>query len=151
MYKEIAELRPYFRSLREIKNQIALDVQLPLTWIDTFEQKEFPNVKIMSQDSDDRIKLVSYISTTDELGYKSVFKYVKQVVLINIERERKEKLLEEKINELKKLFKEKDLNSLENLNFEQLYEHEGEGIRISNSEGHREEELGDSITQEKID
>ena len=104
----------------------------------------------MSQDSDDRIKLVSYISTTDELGYKSVFKYVKQVVLINIERERKEKLLEEKINELKKLFKEKDLNSLENLNFEQLYEHEGEGIRITNTEGHIEEELGDSITQEKI-
>lgn len=152
MYKEISELRPYFHSLREFNADVSLDVKLPVLWDEKPNQKDFPNVRFKEQDGNDKTKLMSYVSSKNEAGYRDIFKCVKSIITFNLERERKERLLEEKINELKKLFKEKDLNLLENLKFEQLYEHKtGEGIELSDSEGFGENSIGDSEPQEEND
>lgn len=140
MYKEISELRPYFHSLREFNTDVSLDVKLPLLWEINPNIKEFPNVRLKEQDKNDKTKLISYITSNSLEGYDEVFSCVKSIVTLNLDRERKERLLEEKINELKKLFKEKDLNLLESLKFEQLYDAKGrEGIGLSDSEGLEED------------
>lgn len=147
MYKEISELRPYFHSLREFNTDVSLDVKLPVLWNITPVLKDYPNVRVKEQDKNDKTKLISYISANNAPGYNEVFKCVNSVISFNLDREKKEQLLEEKINELKKsfddkmnelkkVFEEKDLSTLENLKVVDLYEHKTtEGIGLSDSEG----------------
>ena len=161
MYNEIVEIRPYFHSLREFNTDVSLDVKLPVYWEIITNQKDFPNVRIKEQDKNDKTKLISYISINSSMGYDEVFKCVKHIIHINLEKEKKERLLEEKINELKKsfedkmnelkkVFEEKDLSSLENLKVINLYEHKtGEGIGISDSEGLGSNPIGTSSTEEE--
>lgn len=152
MYKEITELRPYFHSLREFNTDMSLDMKFPLNWEITYETKSFPITKYKEQDKNDKTKLISFIAPKTEAGYKEAFKCVKFIINLNIERETKERLLEEKINELKKLFQEKDLKLLENLKFEELYGRERtEGIGLSDSEGCTEDSEGDSSPEEETD
>lgn len=152
MYKEIIELRPYFSSLREFSNDVSLDVKLPLSWGIFYTKEAYPLTKFKEQDKNEVTKLVSFISPKTEQGYLEVFKCVKFIITSNLDKERKERLLEEKINELKKLFQEKDLESLENLKFDNLYEREGtEGIGLSDSEGLGENSEGDTGIQEDTD
>jgi len=161
MYKEIVELRPYFHSLREFNTDVSLDVKLPVLWEITPEEKTYPNTRIKEQDRNDKTKLISYITSNSEQGYTEVFKCVKQIIKINLEKERKERLLEEKINELKKsfedkmnelkkVFEEKDLSSLEKLKVVDLHEHKTtEGIGLSDSEGLGQDQLGTTSSEEK--
>lgn len=150
MYKEITELRPYFHSLREFNSDMSLDLKIPPHWIVDYQLKEYPNTKFKEQDANEKTKLVSFIAQKTETGYNEVFRCVKHVITFNLDKERKERLLEEKINELKKLFKEKDLSTLENLKFEQIYEEQiGTGnIQIGETSG--EESEGDFSPQEEV-
>ena len=152
MYKEIVELRPYFHSLREFNTDVSFDLKLPLSWEITFDESIFKSVKLKEQDKNEKTKLVSYISPKTEAGYKEVIKCVKHIITYNLEKERKERLLEEKIKELKKLFQEKDLELLENLKFEELYGRERtEGIGLSDTEGYTEDSEGTSGGEEETD
>lgn len=160
MYKEIVELRPYFHSLREFNTDVSLDVKIPVLWDNIPEQKDFPGVRFKEQDRDQKSKLVSYITDNNSIGYTEVFKCVKQVIKTNLEKEQKERLLEEKINELKKsfedkmnelkkVFEEKDLSSLEKLKVVDLHEHKtGERIELSDSERLGKDTVGASESEE---
>lgn len=149
MYKEIVELRPYFHSLREIKNNVSLDIKLPISWEINYSIDQFPSTNFKEQDKNETTKLISFIADNTENGYNDAFNFAKHVIIFNIEKEKKQHLLEEKIKELKKLFQEKDLELLENLKFEELYERERtEGIGLSDSEGYTEDSEGDNDVQE---
>ena len=50
MYKEIVELRPYFHSLREIKNNVSLDIKLPISWEINYSIDQFPSTNFKEQD-----------------------------------------------------------------------------------------------------
>lgn len=152
MYKEITELRPYFHSLREFNKEVSFDLKLPLSWEITPDSSVFKSVIFKEQDKNEKTKLVSYIAPKTEAGYVEVFKCVKHVITFNLEKERKERLLEEKINELKKLFQDKDLELLETLKFDELYGRERtEGIGLPDSEGLGEDSEGNSGSQEETD
>jgi ATP-dependent Lon protease len=143
MYKEIAELRPYFFSIREFNStEVSLDVKLPLLWEVSLDVTGHPNMRFKEQDRNDVTKLMSFVNEKTEQGYIELFKRVKGIITYNLEKERKERLLEEKINELKKIFQEKDLTSLENLKFNEMYEDKGTtGIGLSDSEGYGEDSI----------
>jgi len=152
MYNEISEIRPYFFSIREFSStEVSLDVKLPLLWDISLDVTEHPNMRFKEQDRNEVTKLISFVNQKTEYGYKELFKCVKGMITFNLEKERKGRLLEEKINELKKLFKEKDLSTLENLNFGQVYEERiGTGdVQIGHTSG--EESEGDSKSQEETD
>lgn len=143
MYKEIAELRPYFFSIREFNStEVSLDVKLPLSWEASLNVTKHPNIRFKEQDRNEQTKLMSFVSQKTEIGYKELFECVKGIITFNMDKERKERLLEEKINELKKLFQEKDLNSLEGLKFNEMYEDKGTtGIGLSDTEGFGENSI----------
>ena len=152
MYKEITLLRPYFHSLREFNTEVSFDLKLPLSWEITPDISIFKSVKFKEQDKNEKTKLVSYIAPKTEDGYREVYKCVTHIITANLEKERKERLLEEKIKELKKLFQEKDLELLENLKFDELYGRERtEGIGLPDTEGYSEDSEGDSVGEEETD
>lgn len=152
IYNEINVLRPYFHSLREFNTEVSFDLKFPLSWDITPDISTYNLVKFKEQDKNDKTKLISYVAPKNEIGYNQVYQSILEIINNNLEREIKERLLNEKIKELRKLFQEKDLKSLENLKFDEIYERKGtERIGLSDSEGHSEDSEGNPSGQEETD
>lgn len=119
IFNTISEIRPYFFSLREIKDRVSLDIKIPSSW----EIVEFAGnideigVEVKVQDKNSTTVLISVISDVNEEGYDSVFTVSNRIIRMNLEREEKETLFEEKVMELKKLFVEESLDKLKNITF----------------------------------
>jgi DNA/RNA-binding domain of Phe-tRNA-synthetase-like protein len=62
VFETIKSLRPHFHSLREIQNNVSLDIKVPLTWRYEDIAKPYRTVTIKIQDKNDKFNLVSFIS-----------------------------------------------------------------------------------------
>lgn len=118
IYDIIQSLRPHFFSLREIKDSVSLDVKLPAKW--RYENMLDPRetqFEIKVQDEKSSNRLISLISSATSDGYDFVFKYAQAIVHINEEEEEKERLFNEKVQELKNLFLSSPLDKLKDIKF----------------------------------
>jgi len=114
IYKTIEKLRPYFHSIREVEGNVSLDVKFPTKWKIDYEEE---GLKIIPQDKNEKITLISYVMPATEEGYESVIGIILGIVKFNLEQEEKEKLFQDKIRELKGLFAEESLDKLKEINF----------------------------------
>ena len=74
VYDTISSLRPYFFSLREIKENVSLDIRLPLNW----KLLEYSDDQIKIQDQNEKNMLISIINTATKDGYNEVFNIAKK-------------------------------------------------------------------------
>lgn len=107
IYETIKELRPYFFSLREINNNVSLDIKFPTSWKYEEILIKYKMINPKIQDSNEKSILLSLISTATKEGYEEVMACAMDMISFNKEREEKEKLFQEKVSELQKLFKQK--------------------------------------------
>jgi hypothetical protein len=116
MYKELTEIFPYLISIRKLENYLSLDIEFPSTWK---LPKKFVNpestVELTSTKPD--LRCFSFAVQFDEKQIKQIFENVIGIISWNKERELKEKLLQDKFNELKTMFEKNSLDSLKNLQF----------------------------------
>lgn len=115
MYDTISSIRPFFFSLREIKNKVSLDIKIPPSW--KYQEEEKNDVTITLQDENERTRLISIISIPTKEGYDNVFSTAKKIITFNQEIEEKDKLFNEKIEELKKYFLEAPIDKLKEISF----------------------------------
>jgi hypothetical protein len=117
MFDNIRFLRPYFFSLREIDNNVSLDIKLSTTW--KFENiiAQYKSIKFKVQDKNEKFTLVSLISNATADGYEIVFICANEIIKINKEVEEKQKLLQSKIKELEILFQHESLDKLREISF----------------------------------
>lgn len=154
MFETIRFLRPYFFSLREIENNVSLDIKLPVTW--RFEQIVAPykSIKTKVQDKNEKFTLLSLISHATADGYDVVFRCAKDVIDTNKELEEKQRLLQAKIKELELLFQHETLDKLKEISFidnvEEKQQESRAGIKLV-EEGDGEGPEGDSEPQEEDD
>lgn len=122
MFDNIKSLRPYFFSLREIENNVSLDLKLPLNW--EFEKITTPyrSIKIKVQDKNERHNLLSIVSVATQEGYDVVLSCAKEIIKVNKEEEEKKRLFEQKVNELKLLFQNQPLDKLKDISLIEEYE-----------------------------
>ena len=137
VFDTISALRPFFFSLREIKENISLDIKIPLRWKYDFMVDE-TQIQIKIQDENDRNKLVSIIGSATKEGYDGVFSIAKKIIKNNQEEEEKIKLFNDKVEELKTIFLTSPLDKLKDLSFKPGKN----GLRDTESAG--KIELGDS-------
>ncbi len=151
MFETIKSLRPHFHSLREIQNNVSLDIKVPLTWRYEDIAKPYRTVTIKIQDKNDKFNLVSFISQATQEGYDVVFACVEEIFKVNKEEEEKQKLFQEKVKELQKLFKTESLDKLKEINLIDNYGQEiTTGVELV---GQRDEEgsEGSGDTEEEDD
>jgi hypothetical protein len=149
MFENIKFLRPYFFSLREIENNLSLDIKLPVTW--KFESliTQHKTVKFKIQDKNEKFTLVSIISNSTFEGYEVVFSTAKEIISVNKEIEEKQKLLQSKIKELEILFQHESLDKLRELTFfENEKQQENTTVIRLVEQGVREGHETDNDTQE---
>lgn len=153
MFEVIKYLRPYFFSLREIENNVSLDIRLPLTW--KFEQimSPYKSIKYKVQDKNEKYTLVSIIAQATANGYETAFACAKEIIETNKELEEKDRLLQAKIKELQILFQHQSLDKLRDLSFIENAKEQQEnpiGIKLV-EEGDGEGPSGDTESQEEAD
>lgn len=151
MFENIKSIRPYFFSLREIENNVSLDIKLPLGWKYETIIAPYRSIKPKVQDKSEKFTLISLISNATQDGYDVVFACASEIVNINKEEEEKKKLFQAKVKELEDLFQKESLNNLKDLNFLEIYE-QGEETHIGlATEGDGEGSEGHTDPQTTID
>ena len=116
MFEEIKSLRPHFHSLREVQNNVSLDIKIPLSWKYEDIIKPYRTLNMKVQDKNDKFNLVSFISQATQEGYDVVFACVNEIFKYNKEEEEKQKLFQQKVKELQELFKNESLEKLKEIN-----------------------------------
>ena len=147
MFNNIKDLRPYFFSLREIDNNVSLDVRLPSNWKFETIVAPYKSIKTKVQDKNEKHTLVSLISNATTDGYEIVFTCAKEIVKTNKEIEEKQKLFQTKIKELEVLFQQESLDKLKQLSFIENGQEITTGIKLV-GQGNEEGRDGNIKTQE---
>jgi len=113
MYNEFKDIFQFLISVRKLKTYISIDVEFPLTW--KIPKRFVQEDKIIeNQKVNDNARFFSFVSEFNE-------------VILNQEIEMKERLLKQKIDELKRIFESEDLEHLQTLKFELLEEKLNDG------------------------
>jgi len=152
LYESIKKLRPHFYSLREIENNVSLDIKIPINWSFNDIIQPYSLIKFKIQDKNDKFTLLSLISVGNQEGYDIVFYCAIEIINFNKENEEKQILFNQKVKELEELFKKEKLDNLKSLNLN--IDTNGQELEIRNeSLGERIQEIsdGDRVTQEKND
>ena len=151
MFENIKLLRPFFHSLREVQDNVSLDIKLPLNWKYEDVIKPYRSIAVKIQDKNEKFTLISLVAKGTQDGYDVVFACANEIVQINKEEEEKQRLFQEKVKELQELFKKESLDKLKDIN---LLEDYGQEIAASDGvseEGDGEGSDGDSEPQETND
>ena len=130
MFENIKTLRPHFHSLREVQDNVSLDMKLPLTWKYDEVVKPYSSISIKVQDKNEKFNLISIIAQSTQNGYDVVFACANEIVNKNKEEEEKQRLFQQKVKELQHLFQNESLDKLKDINLMSNY-----GQEITTSEG----------------
>lgn len=121
MFESIKSLRPHFHSLREVQNNVSLDIRVPLNWKYEDIAKPYRTITLKVQDKNDKFNLISFISQATQEGYDVVFACADEIFKFNKEEEEKQKLFHKKVKELQELFKTESLDRLKEINLTENY------------------------------
>ena len=117
LYKEFSSLLPYLQSVRKLESYLSFDVSFPTTW--KLPKKFVDEEKVMEQTSKmEGHRFFSFVAEIDEESVELLSNNLKSIIKYNHDREEKERLFQNKVEELKNIFEKQDLTSLKNLNFE---------------------------------
>jgi hypothetical protein len=116
LYKEIEHIVDYCSSIRKLKTYLSFDMIFPATW--NVLKSQVDETKTVFNKSDDKGKNISFVSEINEEAISDTISKIETVIKYNKEKEEKERLFKEKVNELKNLFEKGGLEDLKNLKFD---------------------------------
>ena len=126
MYNEFKDIFQFLISVRKLKTYISIDVEFPLTW--KIPKRFVQEDKIIeNQKVNDNARFFSFVSEFNEVIINQTVENIKNIISYNKEIEMKERLLKQKIDELKRIFESEDLEHLQTLKFELLEEKLNDG------------------------
>lgn len=112
-YKEIEDLVDYIYSIRKLKKYFSFDVDFPPNW--TILKTHIDEEKVVINKTDKESKSISFVSEINEEGISDTIDRIRKIIEYNKEKEEKQRLFNEKVNELKGLFEKQDLKELKHL------------------------------------
>ena len=134
MYNELKDIFHYLVTVRKLKNYLSIDIEFPTQW--KIPKRFVDEDKIMeNQKMSENKRFFSFVSDFSENNLDRTIDNIKKIIAYNKEIELKEKLLKQKIEELKKIFEKKDLENLQNLKFELIEEKINDGEEDFNEGG----------------
>jgi hypothetical protein len=107
----------YLHQIRKVEEFIVIDIHFPSSWRIPKKfviEDRFVNLGTI----DDNLVGMSFVSELDEGSLTLTQNNIIGIINFNLEREQKENLLEQKINELKSIFEKQSLDNLKSLKFD---------------------------------
>lgn len=134
MYNELKDIFQYLISVRKLKQYLTIDIEFPNQW--KIPKKFVQEDKIVENEKvTDGYRFFSFVSELDERQLNFTVENIKNIIAYNKEIEMKEKLLKQKIDELKKVFESENLDKLQSLKFDILEEKLDDGEEIIDTRG----------------
>ena len=134
MYNELKDIFQYLVSVRKLKTYLTVDIEFPTQW--KIPKRFVQEDKIIENDKvTDGYRFFSFVSEFNEKQLNKTVENIKNIVAYNKEIEMKEKLLKQKIDELKRVFESENLDKLQSLKFDILEEKLDDGEEIIDTRG----------------
>jgi hypothetical protein len=116
-YKEIAPFVEYVHSIRKLKNYLSFDMTFPTKW--SLPKSIIDEGQMVGFESENQnMKGVSFVSQIDEKQISATMTKIAKIIKLNKERELKERLFKQTVEQLKQTFEKTDLDKLQNLYFD---------------------------------
>lgn len=116
-YKELEPFIEYIHSIRKLKNYLSIDLKLPTKW--SLPKSIVEEGQVVGFESDDsNFKGISFVTEINESAMGTTLNKIAKIIKLNKEKELKEKLFKQTIEQLKQTFEKNDLDKLQNLYFD---------------------------------
>jgi hypothetical protein len=116
-YKELAPFVEYTQSIRKLKTYLSFDMVFPSKW--SLPKSLVEEGQVVGFETEDQnMKGISFVSPIDESQISTTLTKIAKIIKLNKERELKEKLFKQTIEQLKQTFEKNDLDKLQNLYFD---------------------------------
>ncbi len=116
-YKELSPYVEYLHSIRKLKNYLSFDMVFPTKWSlpkSMLDEGQVVGFETENQNS----KGISFVSPIDETEVSKILVKIGKIIKLNKEKELKERLFKETVEQLKSTFEKTDLDKLKNLYFD---------------------------------
>jgi hypothetical protein len=112
----INKTNKYLKSVRVLKNYVSFDMVFPSSWL---LPKKFPEgVEVLQNESQESILITSFVCENKQTLIDVLESTMDNIIKSNIEREEKERLFKTKVQELKGIFENQNLENLKGLKFD---------------------------------
>lgn len=116
-YKEILPFVEYVHSIRKLESYLSFDMKFPTKW--SIPKSIVDEGQVIGFEVDDRnLKGITFISPISENEMSITLVKIGKVIKLNKERELKERLFKQTVEQLKQTFEKTDLDKLQNLYFD---------------------------------
>jgi hypothetical protein len=116
-YKEIIPFVEYIHSIRKLETYLSFDMKFPTKW--SIPKSIVDEGQVIGFEVEDQnMKGVTFICQIAEKEVSSIIVKIGKIIKLNKERELKEKLFKQTVEQLKQTFEKTDLDKLQNLYFD---------------------------------
>jgi hypothetical protein len=115
-YTELIPFVEYLHSIRKLKNYLSFDMVFPSKW--SLPKSLVEEGQIVGFEAENQnLKGISFVSSIDDSEVSKNLIKIAKIIKLNKEKELKERLFKETVEQLKNTFEKTDLDKLKNLNF----------------------------------
>lgn len=116
-YKEIIPFVEYIHSIRKLESYLSFDMKFPTKW--SIPKSIVDEGQVIGFDVEDtNMKGITFISPIGEKEVSTIIVKIGKIIKLNKERELKERLFKQTVEQLKQTFEKTDLDKLQNLYFD---------------------------------
>ena len=116
-YKEIAPFVEYIHSIRKLESYLSFDMKFHTKW--SIPKSIVDEGQVVGFEVEDpNMKGVTFICPIGEKEVSSIVVKIGKIIKLNKERELKERLFKQTVEQLKQTFEKTDLDKLQNLYFD---------------------------------
>ena len=115
-YKELAPFVQYIHSIRKLETYLSFDMVFPTKW--SLPKSIVDEGQVVGFEAENQnFKGISFVSAIDDSEVSKNLAKIAKIIKLNKEKELKERLFRETVEQLKSTFEKTDLDKLKNLNF----------------------------------
>jgi hypothetical protein len=130
-YTELSPFVEYLHSIRKLKNYLSFDMVFPTKW--SLPKSLVDEGQIVGFEAENQnLKGISFVSPIDDSEVSKNLVKIAKIIKLNKEKELKERLFKETVEQLKNTFEKTDLDKLKNLNF--YFEEEDETPELDDTD-----------------
>ena len=116
-YKELAPFVEHIHSIRRLATYLSFDMIFPTKW--SLPKSIVEEGQLVAFESEDQnMKGISFVSEINENNISITLIKITKIIKLNKERELKERLFKQTVDQLKQTFEKNDLDKLQNLYFD---------------------------------
>jgi hypothetical protein len=116
-YKELLPFVQYTHSIRKLESYLSFDMAFPTKW--SLPKSIIDEGQVIAFNLEDtNLKGVSFVAQINESDVSTILTKIARIIKLNKERELKEQLFKQTIDQLKQTFEKNDLDKLQNLYFD---------------------------------